>query len=259
MTDPSEKHVFLSYSEGNRDFVEGVARRLAGDARLSLWFAPWHAVPGEPLQEQMEEALWDAQACALFLGGEKVSGWQNEEMRVALQTRVEDDPQYRVIPVFVPGSARPAVRALPRFLRRYLRQGLEVAFRSADDEAAYRLLLAGILGIAPIEVEGYLDAQRDKPSPVTTPPVPGYDLGAIRSLLRDAFTDKELRRFCQDRAPFRPVLSRFSSGAGLEDMIDVLLDYCHKQLLCGDLLTGAQEHNPRQYERHRAQLEAKEE
>jgi hypothetical protein len=45
-----QHHVFLSYNKANRDFVEAIARRLAGDGRLSLWFAPWHAVPGEPTQ-----------------------------------------------------------------------------------------------------------------------------------------------------------------------------------------------------------------
>ena len=61
--------VFLSYNEGNREQVETIARRLKGDGRLAFWFAPWHSVPGNPIQEQMEAALTGAEACAVFLGG----------------------------------------------------------------------------------------------------------------------------------------------------------------------------------------------
>jgi hypothetical protein len=156
--DESLRHIFLSFGEANRDFVESLARRLQGDARLSFWFGPWHSVPGVPVQEQMEEALWQAQACALFAGSGEIQGWQNEQMRVAIQTRVEDEPGYRVIPVLVPGAARPSRRDLPPFLRRYEM----VEFQDPDDERAFKRLLAGILGIPPIQVEGYLQAERGK-------------------------------------------------------------------------------------------------
>lgn len=166
MTDQNQYHVFLSYSEENQDFVEALARRLKGDARFSFWFGPWHSIPGVPLQEQMEEALWQANSCAVFIGASgQIKGWQNEQMRVAIQTRVEDDASYRVIPVLVPGAARPKKRDLPRFLRRYE----SVEFSSLDDEQAFKRLLAGILAIQPIQVEGYIQAETGKehllPSP----------------------------------------------------------------------------------------------
>lgn len=153
-------HVFLSYSEANRDLVESLARRLHGDGRLSFWFAPWHSVPGRPLQEQMEAALWQAQVCAVFVGGAEttIAGWQNEQMRVAIQTRVEDDQGYRVIPVLLPGATRPNHRDLPPLLRRYEM----VTFTSPEDETAFRRLLAGILGVPPVQVDGYLQAETDK-------------------------------------------------------------------------------------------------
>jgi hypothetical protein len=159
MTDPNQAHVFLSYSEENQEFAEALARRLRGDARLSFWFEPWHSIPGEPVQEQMEEALWAAQACAVFISDPgRIAGWQNEQMRAAIQTRVEDDQRYRVIPVLLPGVERPNKRDLPRFLRRYE----AVEFRRPDDEPAFKRLLAGILGLPPIEIEGYLETERQK-------------------------------------------------------------------------------------------------
>ncbi len=81
-----------------------------------------------------------------------------------------------------------------------------------------------------------------------------YNISAIRNLVRDAFTAKELRRFCQDRPVFRPVLTRFGADFSLEDMIDVLLEYCQSRMLFFELLSEIQDWNPRQYERYHYQL-----
>jgi hypothetical protein len=105
----------------------------------------------------MEDALWEAQSCAVFISSE-IEGWQNEQMRVAIQTRVEDEASYRVIPVLLLGATRPSKRDLPRFLRRYEM----VEFGSPDDKQAFKRLLAGILGIPPVQVEGYIQAQTNK-------------------------------------------------------------------------------------------------
>lgn len=155
MQDKPVNHVFLSYHAHDLPFVSDLALRLRGDARLAFWFEPWHAIPGRPLQEQMEDALARATSCAVFIGPSGVVGWQNEQMRAAIQAHVEDDPLYRVIPVLLPGVATPRLRDLPRFLRLYH----PVHFTGPDDDQAFRSLLAGILGIAPIEVEGFLDSQ----------------------------------------------------------------------------------------------------
>lgn len=148
--------VFLSYNDNTLDFAETIAQRLHGDARLDFWFEPWHGIPGVPTQEQMEKALWDADACAIFIGDDgDIVEWQSEQMRVAIQTRVEDDPRYRVIPVLLPGVKR---RALPMFLRRHQ----PVKFTDVDDERAFKTLLAGIMGIPPIQVPTFLDHQQAK-------------------------------------------------------------------------------------------------
>ena len=156
-TDRRRTDVFLAYAPENEAFVEALARRLQGDARISFWFAPWHSVPGEPIQEQMEDALLAAQACAVFIGGgaDVIAGWQNEQMRAAIQTRVEDQAGYRIIPALLPGAIPPLRRNLPLFLRRYEM----VEFHSHDDEQAFTRLLAGILGIPPIQIEGHIQAE----------------------------------------------------------------------------------------------------
>jgi uncharacterized caspase-like protein len=67
------------------------------------------------------------------------------------------------------------VRDLPRFLR--LHEPVE--FSAPDDERAFKRLLAGILGIPPVEVEGYLDVERSKarlPAPASGVFVHGHAL-----------------------------------------------------------------------------------
>jgi metacaspase-1 len=173
MTDYPQPHVFFAYSPENQDSVEALARRLHGDARLSFWFAPWHSVPGTPIQEQMEDALTKAQSCAVFISGAgPIAGWQSEQMRTAIQTHVEDAPGYRVIPVLLPGAAKPSRRDLPPFLRRYEM----VEFRDLDDEQAFKRLIAGILGIPPIQVDGYIEREiRDAQLPM--PPARTFQHG----------------------------------------------------------------------------------
>jgi hypothetical protein len=172
MTDQMPNHVFLSYSEENRDFVEALARRLQGDARLSFWFRPWHSIRGEDIQEQMEDALREAQSCAVFVSSDKIAGWQNPQMRAAIQMRVEDESSYRIIPVLLTGATRPKKRDLPRFLRLYE----PVEFDSLDDERAFQYLLSGILGISPIEVEGFIETERSK-AQLAPPPLGTFEQG----------------------------------------------------------------------------------
>jgi hypothetical protein len=94
---------------------------------------------------------------------------------------------------------------------------------------------------------------RDRPQ-VIVPQGGEYNLAAIRSLIRDAFEARELRRFCQDRPTFRPLLSRFGPGFSFEEMIDAVIDYCKTRLLFPELLAEIRKYNPRQYDRYAAQL-----
>jgi hypothetical protein len=81
-----------------------------------------------------------------------------------------------------------------------------------------------------------------------------YSSAAIRNLVRDAFTERELKRFCQDTPLFAALADRFGSGWALEDMIDALLEYCQKRLLVPELLAGVRQLNPRQYQRYEVRL-----
>jgi energy-coupling factor transporter ATP-binding protein EcfA2 len=71
----------------------------------------------------------------------------------------------------------------------------------------------------------------------------------VRELLIAAFTAEDLRRFCQDRPTFRPIVARFGPGHGLDDMVDEVVTYCDKRDLFGALLAAVSEENPPQYAR----------
>lgn len=176
MSNQSSQYVLLDYAEEHRNFVEAVACRLRGDARLSLWFSPWHSVPGEERQQQMEAALLQAHACAVFVSS-GLAGFHALLMRAAIQQSVEapQGPRLRVIPVLVPGAGKHAQRDLPPFLRLFE----SVEFRDTEDPDAFRRLLAGILGLPPVQIEGYIEGRISQ----ELLPAPSEDLFAGRHAL----------------------------------------------------------------------------
>ena len=156
--------VFLSHATLDKPDVEELARRLQG-AGLSPFLDKWHLVPGEPIQEALENALDNSRSCAVCIGPGEIGPWQNEEMRSALEDRVRDR-KYRVIPVILPGAKAPT---LPRFLRRLL----WVDFGGGlDDDDAFNRLLAGIRGQAP--------GPGAAPGATTPPPAPAPKPGPVR-------------------------------------------------------------------------------
>ena len=139
--------VFLSHSSEDAAAVERLARRLEEAAGIRPWFDRWHLVPGTPWQEAVEEALDASRSCAIIIGPGGVGRWENEELRSALSTRVEQ-PEFRVIPVLLPGATMPEDGTVPRFLARLT----WVDFRGPeglDNAEAFRRLVAGIRGVAP--------------------------------------------------------------------------------------------------------------
>ncbi len=137
--------VFLSHNSQDKPSVKWLAAKIEDEAKLVVFLDVWNLVPGAPWQEDLENALEASRTVAVFLGPAGISGWHNEELRDALNTRVRD-PQRRVIPVLLPGTTMPENDEIPSFLRRLtwvdFRKGL-------DDEEAFHRLVAGIKGESP--------------------------------------------------------------------------------------------------------------
>jgi hypothetical protein len=81
-----------------------------------------------------------------------------------------------------------------------------------------------------------------------------FNLGAVRRLIMDAFSPKDLRRLCEECPDFRPALTSFGSDIGIRDMADILIEYCRTRLLFSELLSQIETRNPRQYAKYRSQL-----
>jgi hypothetical protein len=132
--------VFLCYNSQDKATVEPLAHHLKDTFRV--FYDLWEMIPGRPVQEQLEAALTKSQTYAVFIGSAGLGRWQNEEMRVAISPRVDEESK-RVIPVLLPGASEDE---LPAFLR--LRGYVD--FRAGhDDTNALHRLDAAIRGVAP--------------------------------------------------------------------------------------------------------------
>lgn len=159
MPEPRRPHVFLSYSGDSEPFVESLAIRLHGEARLSFWFGPWHSVPGADRQRQMNDALSRAEACAVFIGpSRRLEAWQNEQIRAAIERRADESLAFRVLPVLLPGASRPRRGDLPPFLRRFE----PIELRVLSDEQAYTSLVGSILNVSPVRLLSHLRANENR-------------------------------------------------------------------------------------------------
>jgi hypothetical protein len=85
-----------------------------------------------------------------------------------------------------------------------------------------------------------------------------YNLGNIRDLLIEGFTDQELRWLCYDEPDFRPVHDELSPNIGTGEIVSRLIEYAERRLLMERLLALAKELNPARYDRHQPYYHAPE-
>jgi hypothetical protein len=138
----SARHkVFISYN--SRDAAR--VRTLAGELEsrgIKCWLDTWALAPGTPWQEEIEAALARARVILVAIGPAGLGRWHTEELRAALQLRVEAQAYgKRVIPVLLPGAAAGATESLPLFLR-----GLTVLDLGAGDYSARIATLVAAIG-----------------------------------------------------------------------------------------------------------------
>jgi hypothetical protein len=162
---PTYKHdVFLSHNSKDKPAVKWLATKLEDEANLKIFLDIWNLIPGDPWQEDLENALDASRTVAVFLGPAGISGWHNEELRDAINTRVSN-PERRVVPILLPGTTMPENDEIPNFLQRLT----WVDFRAGlDDKDAFRHLVAGIRGQAPGR-GGSAEAHRPPPQLAEVP------------------------------------------------------------------------------------------
>src|SRR5438067_7874275 len=146
--EPAQIGVFLSYNSADAAVIEELANRLRREG-TTIWMDSWNLTPGDPWLESIEKALTSASCCVVCVGASGIGRWQNEEMRLAIDRRVEtrgSAKPFRLIPVLLPGLERPRWSDLPRFLTAV--KWVEFN-RDFNDEIAFERLLAGIRGREP--------------------------------------------------------------------------------------------------------------
>ncbi len=164
--------VFLSHNSKDKPIVEQIAHKLEAKG-IKVWLDKWNLIPGDPWQEDLEQALDDSQTIALFVGPHNISPWENEEMRSAIEERVQDKKR-RVIPVLLPSAPDNKTLKLPRFLKRLTWVDLRAGIN--DEETLYRLE-CGIKGISPGKTskkESAVPSKDDAPPPVGDLPIGSY-------------------------------------------------------------------------------------
>ncbi len=136
--------VFLSHNSADKPAVESLAHCLRAEG-IEPWLDNWNLIPGNPWQEEIEQALNKCRSCAMFIGPSGIGPWQNAEMRAAIDRRIGKGG-FRVVPVLLPGASRGKESHLPAFLT----ATTWVEFRDMlDDDEQFRRLICGIRGIEP--------------------------------------------------------------------------------------------------------------
>jgi tetratricopeptide (TPR) repeat protein len=161
--------VFLSHNSKDKPIVEQIAHKLEAKC-IKVWLDKWNLIPGDPWQEDLEDALDESQTIAVFVGPHDISPWENEEMRSAIEERVQDKKR-RVIPVLLPGAPDNTKLVLPRFLKRLTWVDLRTGI---NDEDSFHRLISGIKGIAPgktSKTESAVPSKNDAPPPVSDLPI----------------------------------------------------------------------------------------
>lgn len=74
-----------------------------------------------------------------------------------------------------------------------------------------------------------------------------YHMSNIRTLLREGFSETELRDFCFDTPEFRPVHDELAELTGKATLVRHLLEYADRRELLDPLLVWAEKHNPAKY------------
>jgi hypothetical protein len=159
MTDPEvpKKYkfdAFLSHNSKDKAAVEKIARILKKKG-IKVWFDKWNLIPGKPWMEALEDGIKNSRCILVFLGEAGFGKWENEEMRAALTSMVAKLNE-SVIPVLLPGIKEENI-----YGQLFLGRNTWVKFQEdLDDPAALELLIAGILGVEPGDIEELLKKRK---------------------------------------------------------------------------------------------------
>lgn len=101
---PIKFAVYLLHAADDEVWVEErLAKRLEDEEGLHPHFRKWHAIPGLSRQVTMQDGFDSSPCCAVCLGTKGLDGLE-QTMQQAATLRKSNHPEYRLIPVLLPGS-----------------------------------------------------------------------------------------------------------------------------------------------------------
>ncbi|WP_133512986.1 toll/interleukin-1 receptor domain-containing protein [Candidatus Thiosymbion oneisti] len=103
--------VFLSHNSSDKPTVRAIKEALARYGLVS-WLDEDELQPGVPWQKLLEVGIHSSRSVAVFIAGDGLGPWEDEEVQVVLRLAVKN--QRPVIPVLLPGA--PEQVDLPMFL-----------------------------------------------------------------------------------------------------------------------------------------------
>jgi TIR domain len=135
--------VFLSYRKPDFVEVSDIAHRLK-DHGVRVWWDEWNARPGFDFQDSLADGLRRSWATAVFIGPNTVAGWQEREVKSAINTQAQS--QRPVMAVFLPGAGDPDTIEIPAFLGLNTRIVFKI---STDEDEPLKRMIWGIKGVNP--------------------------------------------------------------------------------------------------------------
>src|SRR5215208_2438205 len=137
--------LFVSHNSKDKTFIDYIAKRLNDEYDVELWLDKWSLEAAVDWAPAIEKALQTCDSCAVVLGA---NGWGPHhlgEAQLALK-RKREYPNFRVIPILLPGASYENMQVLGDFFQQVHR----VEFTGdGPEEEAFQRLWATIRGEAP--------------------------------------------------------------------------------------------------------------
>jgi WD40 repeat protein len=109
---PTYKYdVFFSHKTEDKELLEPLVARLRSETRFTSWMDNKALCGGDEWWQTIQAELHASRTCAVFLGGRGWGEYHRKESLIAFE-RTRNDPNFRVIPVLLPGISKEAIDEL---------------------------------------------------------------------------------------------------------------------------------------------------
>ncbi|SRR6266404_345016 len=137
--------IFISHNSRDKQLIDPIVQQLYDEYDIRSWLDKWDLHASAEWEPAIRQALESCRICAVVLGA---NGWGPHHLKEAQFSleRNATNPDFRVIPILLPGADQEAMAAIGDFFQRTHRVDFS---NGMADEEAFRRLLAAIRGEAP--------------------------------------------------------------------------------------------------------------